>query len=179
MNKAILGLTILLILFISFSCASSKEKNARSNYSTPESTENMTYSLAIPVGWHSFNNIHGDLSYKPEIYNNRYFKASVLILKYDIKKEPSDNLNDFVEKNYQRSRFYKNHKIEKSFEKTAQGDTYLIRQSFVLNNISYIKLDRVFKIEDEIYVYSYGANNELFSKHLKDSNAMFETLSVL
>ncbi|KQC33430.1 hypothetical protein AAU57_08955 [Nonlabens sp. YIK11] len=177
-NKSYLGVISILALSIVIGCASSSKQVAIPEYSKYEATYDSEFSIEIPDNWHSYKDIHNEQAYKPIIYDNRFKEVSVYLRKYQVKNELSPDLESFIEKNIRKVRFYQNHKIEKQKLQTNQGETYIIEESFKLNNIFYKKQQWIFKQDDYFYEFNYSGNAALFSNHLDEANAIFQTLKL-
>lgn len=133
--------------------------------------------LSIPNNWVKVYDIHNFLFFTPKIFKDNHINNAVNICRFTNIGE--ETLQSVADKNIQL--FNKNHKItiENITTKTTKfGETIIYRIHQYWNSYHLINELSYFKVEDNVYVFSYKSLPTFFEYYLNDANFIYQTLNI-
>jgi len=172
MKKSIL----LPLLILLASCATNLKVKQKENTSLENQLNSLEYTLVLPEKWHSFLDLHREISYKPRDQSNKYPDVQIQVRTFPKTKDKNLTLSEVVDNLYKTMKFVNNYSQAKSITETKFGKTYVVVEKFNVNSKDYILRHMYFEYNLNFYCYSYYANSDSFNKHIDDCGLIFKSL---
>jgi hypothetical protein len=134
MKKSIL----VLLLIVLASCATSLNVKQKENISLEDQLNSLEYKLVLPEKWHSYLDLHKEISYKPKNQSNEYPDVQIKINTIPRIKDKNLTLSELVDNLSKKIKFVTNYSQSKNITDTKFGKTYVVVEKF------YCKFNRLY-----------------------------------
>ncbi|MCK8482334.1 hypothetical protein [Psychroserpens algicola] len=170
------NILLITFCFLFFSCGAKKEILSQ-RQDIYDLIKNDVCEISLPEDWVQVFDVHKFLYLTPRKFKNDYIKNRVSIFRYfKIGEETLESVAD------QHLRMFKsNYKIvikNKATENTKFGETLIYNVDQFWSSYHLENQIRFFKIDDNVYVFSYKSFPEYFKEYLPKADFIYENLVV-